>query len=123
MIESINGYVLNRVERQLQWADELWTPIGQQRRYALSGSVYVTENARGGRPITLMAELPWCALSGPLVDNLYQWAATAGLRFTVVFDDARILSVIFRRDGNPIDLTPLDPRKEWYTGSLNLLEA
>lgn len=123
MIISINGYALNRIEQQIQWSDELWTPVGQQRRYALSGAVYVTENDRGGRPITLVAEPPWCALSGDLVMNLQAWAATAGLRFNVVFDDARIFSVIFKRDGNPLDLTPLNPRKEWYTGSINLWEA
>lgn len=122
MITSINGYALDRIERQLQWSDELWTPVGQQRRYSLAGTVYVTENSRFGRPMTLSAELPWCALSSTLVTQLSQWAATPGMRFNVIFDDGRTFFVVFRRDGNPLDLTPLDPRKELYTGSINLLE-
>ena len=123
MILSINGYALNRIEQQLQWSDELWTPVGQQRRYALSGAVHVTENQRLGRPLTLSAELPWSAVSGALVARLVEWASTPGLRFNVIFDDARTFAVLFRRDGAALDLTPFDPRKEWYTGSINLVEA
>lgn len=124
MILSINGYPLDRIERQLQWSDELWTPVGQQRRYALSGAVYVTENTRQGRPMTLVAELPWCALSSGFVQVLKGWASTPGLRMTVALDDARTFSVLFRRDNtSPLDLTPIDPRKELYVGSIFLLEA
>jgi hypothetical protein len=122
-LNSINGYALDVMERQIQWVDELWSPVGQQRRYALSGIVYTTENQRYGRPITLSAEAPWCRLRGETVTMLHSLASTPGSRFPIVFSDNRTFMVYFKRDGNPLELTPLDPRNEWYSGTLYLIEA
>lgn len=123
MIVSINGILLDRIEQQLQWTDELWSPVGQQRRYSLSGIVHTTENVRYGRPITLSAELPWCVLNHSTVESLSHTASTPGVQFQLVFDDGRSFTVLFRRDVNPLDLTPIDPRKEFYSGTINLMEV
>lgn len=123
MIVSINGILLDRIEQQLQWTDELWLPVGQQRRYSLSGIVHTTENVRYGRPITLAAELPWCVLNHSTVESLRNAASTPGFQFQLVFDDGRSFTVLFRRDVNPLDLTPIDPRKELYSGTINLMEV
>lgn len=123
MIVSINGILLDRIEQQLQWTDELWSPVGQQRRYSLSGIVHTTENVRYGRPITLSAELPWCVLSHSTVESLSNTASTPGVQFQLVFDDGRSFTVLFRRDVNSLDLIPIDPRKEFYSGTINLMEV
>src|SRR5574343_252092 len=51
-------------ETQLDWSDQYaWQPIGQTIRYGLAGNPVILENTRSGRPITLVAELPWAWLT------------------------------------------------------------
>lgn len=122
-VHSINGWLLDRIECQMQWTDELWSPVGQQRRYSLSGRVHTTENIRYGRPITLNAELPWCALRKATIEWLSELASQPGIRFPLVFNDGTTFMVYFNRSGNPIDFTAINPLNEWYSGTLYLIEA
>ncbi len=112
----------SREEEQIEWVDKLsWQPIGQTIRYALAGNPVVMENARSGRPITLTAELPWSWLEVATVQALHELASTSQtMDFTF---DSFITQVRFRRDQGPFQLSPLDPRKLYYTGSIYLIEV
>lgn len=111
-----------REEDQIEWVDQLsWQPIGQTIRYALAGNPVVMENPRSGRPITLTAELPWGWLTSATVLALHELASTSQtLDFTF---ESFTTQVRFRRDQGPLQLSPLDPRKLYYTGSIYLIEV
>ena len=112
----------SRGEDQLDWSDRLsWQPIGQTIRYALAGNPVVMENARSGRPITLVAELPWCWLSAATVNALVALAETSqNLAFVY---DSFSCTVRFRRDSGPLQLVSVDPRRLYYTGSIYLIQV
>ena len=111
-----------RGEAQIDWADRLtWSPVGQSLRYALGGNVVAFENVRGGRPITLTAELPWSWLTAATVEALYTLAAQPNTPLTFTWSTGTSYSVLFRRDAGPLDLIPLDPRRLHYTGSIFLI--
>jgi hypothetical protein len=113
----------DRAEAQIDWVDRLrWQPIGQSIRYALQGNPVITENPRSGRPITLVAEPPWCWLLADTVNALVQLAAEMNYTFPFVWH-TETYSVRFRRDAGPIDLTPIDPRKDYYSGSIHLIQV
>ena len=107
-------------ENQIEWIDRLlWHPVGQTIRYALAGNVCIQENPRSGRPVTLSAELPWSWLTSVTVEALHLVASTSSILLFVYGNVT--LNVRFRRDQGPLDLTPIDPRKEYYTGTLYLI--
>ena len=112
----------SREESQIEWVDELsWQSVGQTIRYALAGNPVVMENSRSGRPITLTAELPWSWLEVATVQALHALASTSQtLDFTF---ESFTTQVRFRRDQGPLQLSPLDPRKLYYTGSIFLIEV
>lgn len=112
----------SREEAQIEWVDELsWQPIGQTIRYALAGNPVVMENPRSGRPITLTSELPWSWLEAATVQALHELASTSKT-LSLTFDSFTT-QVRFRRDQGPLQLSPLDPRKLYYTGSIYLIEV
>ncbi len=93
----------HRGEDQIDWIDRhQWQPIGQSLRYGLAGNPVIMENPRSGRPIVLSAELPWCWLESTTVE------AT---------------TVRFNRSQGPLNLTPIDPRRQYYTGTIALIEV
>lgn len=111
-----------REEAQIEWVDQLsWQPIGQSIRYALAGNPVVMENPRSGRPITLTAEVPWSWLTAATVEALHTLASTS--QTLVLTYDTFVTNVRFRRDQGPLQLTPLNPLKTYYTGSLYLIEV
>ena len=112
----------SRDESQIEWVDRLdWQPVGQSIRYALAGNPVVMENERGGRPITLEAELPWCWLSSATVDALVALAETR--QDLALVYDSFTATVRFRRDAGPLRLSPIDPRRTHYTGSIFLIQV
>lgn len=113
-----------RGEDQLDWVDQLtWQPIGQRIRYALQGNVVITENVRAGRPITLVAEEPWCWLSLATVNALVALAQEINQTHTLTWRDGTTYSVRFRRDTGPLELTPINALKQHYTGTVYLIEV
>ena len=111
-----------REEAQIDWVDQRsWQPIGQSIRYALAGNPVVMENPRSGRPITLTAEVPWSWLTAATVDALHVLASTS--QTLVLTFDTFVTNVRFRRDQGPLQLTPLNPLKTYYTGSIYLIEV
>lgn len=109
-------------EDQIEWSDRrTWQPVGQTIKYALAGNTVALENPRGGRKITLVAEVPWSWLYADTVEALDALASTGG-SFAFVYGDYSS-TVRFRRDQGPFALTPIDPRNQYYTGTIYLIEA
>jgi len=124
VVKSLGGVVFtaSRDEAQIEWIDRFdWQPVGQSIRYALAGNPVVMENPRGGRPITLEAELPWCWLSSTTVASLVALAETSQ-NLSLVYDTFTA-TVRFRRDAGPLRLSPIDPRRLYYTGSIFLIQV
>jgi hypothetical protein len=114
----------NRDEAQIDWVDQFaWQPIGQSIRYALAGNPVITENPRSGRPITLVAELPWGWLSAATVASLVNLVNQIHYTFVFQWSDGAQYSVRFRRDAVPLVLTPVNPLKSYYTGTINLIQV
>ena len=92
----------------LVWADEFdWTPVKQTLTEAVDGSLIVETGLRlQGRPITLVgaADSGWI-LRGTL-KALYALAQTASPR-TLVLNDSRSFTVIFRHGEKPIEAAPV----------------
>lgn len=123
MTVSLGSVVFDgRGEDQIQWVDRLWTPIGQSIRYSLSADVHIMENLRAGRPVTLQAALPWCWLEASTVTALETLASGAGQTYPLTYGSIT-KTVIFRRDQGPLDLVPIDPRRQYFTGMIYLLEV
>lgn len=110
------------------WVDRYqWSPVGQNARYALDGTLYLTENARRGRPITL-ATTPQGAIDGTAAEALRGLAATVGAVYSLTVDDDTY-TVRFRRgDGPPVELELIHPMREdgaenWYRATIRLIET
>ena len=113
----------SREESQIEWIDRLdWLPVGQTIRYALAGNPVVMENLRAGRIITLSAEVPWCRLSAATVESLFALAAIPLQDLAFVYDSFNA-TVRFNRSAGPLSLLPIDPRKQFYTGSISLIQV
>ena len=111
-----------RGEDQIDWIDQhLWQPIGQTIKYALAGNPVIQENPRSGRPIVLTAELPWGWLSVATVNALYDLAKTSQ-SLTFIYDTLTT-QVRFHRSQGPLTFTPVTPLREYYTGSIYLIET
>lgn len=111
----------NRIEAQIDWKDRLtWQPVGQSVRYALGGNPIIVENERAGRPITLVAEDPWCWLTHSTVLSLVSMASQLQTSFLFTWN-SEVYTVCFKRDSGPLDLTPLNSLREYYTGSIYLI--
>lgn len=113
----------DRIESQIDWVDrKAWQGVGQSIRRALAGNNVILENPRSGRPITLTAELPWCWLSAATVDALIVLANQANQSHAFVYNDYSA-SVRFVRQSGPLALTPVNPLKTYYVGSIYLIEV
>lgn len=120
---SLGSVVFNHSgEEQIDWIDRhQWQPIGQVIRYGLAGNPVVMENPRKGRPIVLSAELPWSWLESSTVEALHVLAATS--QSLVLVYDSITTTVRFNRSQGPLMLTPIDPRRQYYTGTIYLIEV
>ena len=120
---SLGGIVFSeRGEAQIDWIDRhLWQPVGQSVRYALAGNPVIQENPRGGRPIVLSAELPWSWLTANTVERLNELAATS-INLELIYDTIHT-TVRFYRSQGPLNLTPVNPLREYYTGTIHLIEV
>ena len=120
---SLGGIVFSeRGEAQIDWVDRhQWQPVGQTIRYALAGNPVVQENPRSGRPIVLTAELPWAWLTSATVEALNVLAATP--QNLVLVYNTLTTTVRFNRSQGPLVVTPVTPLREYYTGSIYLIEV
>jgi hypothetical protein len=120
---SLGGVIFSeRGEAQIDWIDRhLWQPIGQTIRYGLAGNPVIIENPRSGRPIVLSSELPWSWLTSATVDALNTLASTS--QNLILIYDTLTTTVRFNRSQGPLNLTPIDPRRQYYTGTIQLIEV
>lgn len=120
---SLGGVVFaERGEAQIDWVDQhSWQPVGQTVRYALAGNPVVQENPRSGRPIVLTAELPWAWLTSATVEALNVLAATP--QNLILVYNTLTTTVRFNRSQGPLVFTPVTPLREYYTGSIYLIEV
>jgi hypothetical protein len=123
MTISIGSVVFSgRGEDQIEWPNRYtWQPVGQSNRFALGGNIYSVENPRAGRPIILTAELPWCWILQSTIQALDVLASTPGNHPFVYGSYSS--TVIFDRSQGPFQLTPINPLKTHFTGSIYLLEV
>lgn len=111
-----------RGEAQIDWVDRhLWQPVGQTIRYALAGNPVIQENSRSGKPIVLSAELPWGWLTEATVDALFLLASTSQT-LTLVYGTITT-QVRFNRSQGPLNFTPVTPLRQYYTGTIHLIEV
>jgi len=123
---SFNDIVFVNGENQAEWGDALWCHVGQTIYRTLGSTVHVLENQRGGRPITLTFELPWSWMTAETLNKLHDYAKNAGVIHSLVLNynnENFVYTVVFRRDQGPLDFTPIDPRRDYFTGTLYLLEV
>ena len=118
----------NLVELEVDWSDYYrWQPIGQTIRYNLAGGVYVTENSRGGRKITLTCKEDGAWLTLATVKELHDLASIAGVTHILNTQNDQLqtvtYTVMFARNSSPLDLTPVDAGKNYYIGTINLIEV
>ncbi len=93
----------------LRWADKYdWTPVHQSLEISLTGTVLIEEAAQlAGRPITLVGGADACWLPRAELDVLRALTLTAGLELTLDLGPDGIHTVIWSRDGQPIEARPL----------------
>lgn len=116
------------VEKSLYIEDEyLWFPIGQNIKYTLYGSLWITENPRSGKPLTLIAKEDDAWLTKATVIELANLASQINTVHDLVMkndlDVVETRKVMFKRDSSPLDLQPLDTAQRYFIGSIHLIEV
>ncbi len=94
----------------LVWTDEhVWEPYLQTTRYCFGGSLVVEEYFRSaGRPITLTGGRRWAWIDGTELAALRTLLDTVGSSLTLTLHDARVFTVIPRRErGGALIVRPL----------------
>lgn len=128
-IHSLGSVLFNDiVEQELYIEEEYnWLGIGQTIQYSLNGSIYVSENLRGGKPLTLIAieERAWLTKASVLaLKTLAQSIGTFhNLSLTNDKNEEEIRQVLFKRQPNPFDLQPLDASHQFYIGKIHLIQS
>lgn len=115
------------VEQELYIEEEYnWLGVGQNIRYSLGGSVYISENVRGGKPLTLIASEDRAWLTKATVIALRDLALSVGVSYGLVLTNDEnvneIRQVVFKRQPNPFDLQPLDSSHQFYVGRIHLIQ-
>lgn len=93
----------------LIWVDEFeWTPVSQSEAYSLSGALIVETAVKlAGRPITLAGSQDYGWASRLTVKQLVAKAETPGYQMLLELKDGQTFSVIYRRDGAPVQAAPV----------------
>jgi len=112
----------------LTWPDRDYTyQVEQERRRTLGGSQVVwSQQASGGRPITLVAVQDQGWLTKAQKDAVYAMAAVSGGQFTLVIG-VDSFNVVFRHDEAPaVEFSPLISRavdlvEDYFVGTIKLV--
>ncbi len=93
----------------LHWSDEIWSPVQQERKQSLTGSLLVEEDSvLAGRPITLEGSETAAWVSRQIVLDLLALAETPGMEMTLTLEDGRTFTVMFNREhGQPVEAEPV----------------
>ena len=129
IIYSLGTVVFNHVVEQGLYIEEehKWLGVGQTIRYALAGNPVIMENVRKGKPLTIIAQEDrgWITKANlfalkvladqPLTNHILSLNNDEGV------DETR--TVRFKRSSYPLDLNPMDYAKEFYVGSISLIQV
>lgn len=127
-IHSLGSVLFNDIVEQELYIEEEhnWLGVGQTIRYSLSGTIHVSENVRGGKPLTLIAIEDRAWLTKATVLALKELAQSVGafygLSLTNDENEEEIRQVLFKRQPNPFDLQPLDASHQFYIGKIHLIQ-
>jgi hypothetical protein len=127
-IHSLGSVLFNDIVEQELYIEEehTWIGVGQNIRYALSGSIYVSENERKGRPLTLIASEDRAWLTKATVLALKALASSLGtfygLSLTNDENENEFRQVLFKRQSSPLEIQPLDPSHRFYVGKIHLIQ-
>lgn len=125
MARSLGALALPDGDQQgsIDWVDR-YEPasVAQSAVRTLGGSPVVFSQAlTRGRPITLEAVERVCWLTQAMVDTLLGMAAQPGASFAFLWD-AEAHSVVFRHHEPPaLEVTPIYPHADQYTGRIKLM--
>jgi len=99
-----------------------WSPVSQRRRRTLAGVQHIYEAPlSGGRPIILQFE-DACWLSQATADALQALSNLPG-RHEFELDGYLTTIAFDRSDEKPVNLRPLWPGADMYTGTIKLIEV
>lgn len=128
-IVSLGSVTFNDIVEQGLYIEEeyKWLPIGQTIRYALAGNPVIIENARSGKPLTLIAQEDRGWITKATLLELTTLALQINVThiLTLVNDSSftETRNVRFKRDNYPLDLNPLDSAHNYYVGSIHLVQV
>ena len=108
----------------LQWSDrDSFSPVIQATATTLGGGTAVFSQTRiDGRPVTLEAEDGITWLDQDTVEAIQAMAAQAGASFTLTWE-SESFTVMFRHHDPPaVDLNPIWPSYDLFTGTIKLME-
>lgn len=124
---SLGSVQFNSTEEVGLYVEEeyTWTPVGQQIKYGLAGNPVILENSRTGKPLTIIAKEDggWITKANLLL--LQTLASTPSTNHTLTTREGVVTTartVRFKRDQNPLDLTPLDTAQRYFIGSIRLIQ-
>lgn len=104
-----------------------WLPIGQTIRTALAGNLVISENTRSGKPLTLIAQEDRGWITKATLLELVTLASQINTVHVLTLEnDSNVIetrNVRFKRDGTPLDLSPLDSGHVYFVGSINLIQV
>lgn len=109
----------------LQWQDRYeWTPVAQEVVRTLSGKqVLFCATLTGGQPVTLEAESQVAWIEKNTLNSIAEMAMQTGAIFTLEWE-GELMSVVFRHHEPPvINVTPIWPHHNLYTGTIRLMVA
>ena len=108
----------------LQWTDrDSFSPVIQATATTLGGGMAVFSQTRiDGRPVTLEAADGITWLDQATVDAIQAMAAQPGATFTLTWE-SESFTVLFRHHDPPaVDLNPIWPNYDLFTGTIKLME-
>lgn len=125
---SLDALLFDQPANPFEWINEHgWQAVGQTRRRALAGNLYVLENARRGRPIELYADPKYCWLPAATVAALEAMAALSGANPVLTLQQESetpiVKSVVFDRSQGPLAFEPVDDFGDYFSGTLYLIEV
>lgn len=128
-IVSLGSVTFNDIVEQGLYIDEehKWLPVGQSIRYALAGNPVIIENARSGKPLTIIAQEDRGWITKATLLALKTLASQVNMThvLSLVNDNnqAETRNVRFKRTDYPLDLNPLDSAHNYYVGSIHLIQV
>ena len=109
----------------LIWPDKYnWTPVSQSVDISLTGTLVIQEAAQlAGRPITLAGGDRFCWVPRSVIDTLYATLQTAGLTMTLDLGADGSHQVIWRRDGQSLEVAPVVDYSDPVDASMYVINA